>query len=74
MTALLSVLLGLALLAARAKAACVCLGLDYTNAGSYFIDDTSDESFSFLSEFRGREPRIPRVDGNRILTETRMRE
>ncbi|CAI4219286.1 unnamed protein product [Parascedosporium putredinis] len=47
--------LSVALLAARARAECVCLGIDYTNAGTYFIDDTSSESFSFISEFRDCE-------------------
>ncbi|PKS09925.1 hypothetical protein jhhlp_004548 [Lomentospora prolificans] len=52
----LSTTLGLALLlTVRVRAACTCVGIDYTNAGSYFIDDTLDENFSFISEFRDCE-------------------
>ncbi|GAW21514.1 hypothetical protein ANO14919_110360 [Xylariales sp. No.14919] len=40
-------------LALRASAACNVYGVDYSNGGSYNIDTSSDELFSFTSIFQG---------------------
>lgn len=45
--------LGVALLATRAAADCQCAGLDYTNGGSYFLDQSSTQLFTFTSLFEG---------------------
>ena len=34
-------------------------GLDYTNGGSYYIDASSDQDFSFLSLFDGKQVEAP---------------
>ncbi|KAI0855915.1 hypothetical protein F4860DRAFT_429683 [Xylaria cubensis] len=48
-------------LALRASAACTVYGVDYSNGGSYNIDATSDELFTFTSIFQGcvQEPVKP---------------
>ncbi|KAL1845243.1 hypothetical protein VTK73DRAFT_821 [Phialemonium thermophilum] len=46
-------LVGLGLLAGRAAADCTVTGLDYTNGGSYLIDASSDQPFTFTSLFQG---------------------
>ncbi|KAK3693090.1 hypothetical protein B0T22DRAFT_504497 [Podospora appendiculata] len=50
--------LALALLVRRSSAApidatCQCIGVDYTDSGSYLIDSSVDSNFSFASELEG---------------------
>ena len=35
------------------NATCQCMGVDYSDEGSYFIDATEHGNFSFTSEFNG---------------------
>lgn len=44
----------LALLAVRASAACASYGVDYASSGSYSIDGTSNQYFSFITVFQGK--------------------
>jgi hypothetical protein len=46
--------LGIAFLATLVHAECKCSGLDYTNGGSYFIDQSSKDVFTFTSLFEGK--------------------
>ena len=50
-----AVLVGVLAAGARAQETgeCSCSGLDYTNGGSYLIDGTSEDSFTFTSLFQG---------------------
>lgn len=42
--------------AAADNAACTCTGLDYTDGGSYLVDGSSNDGFSFTSVFRCKLP------------------
>ena len=55
-TALLAVL---ASLVSTTWADCDCVGLDYTQGGSYLIDGYSDGLFSFTSVFQGMSTHDP---------------
>ncbi len=35
------------------NATCQCVGVDYADEGSYFIDASEDGNFAFTSEFTG---------------------
>ncbi|KAG7286386.1 hypothetical protein NEMBOFW57_008695 [Staphylotrichum longicolle] len=43
----------LGLVAPRASAACTSYGVDYSSGGSYYIDGTSNQYFSFVTVFQG---------------------
>lgn len=48
--------LALAVLLARVSAdvaACSSYGVDYSNGGSYYIDGSSNQYFSFITVFQG---------------------
>jgi hypothetical protein len=50
----------LALLAVRVRADCTSYGVDYSNGGSYFIDASSNQYFTFITIFQGNvRPRAP---------------
>lgn len=44
----------LALLALRASGTCTSYGVDYSNGGSYYIDGSSNQYFSFVTVFQGK--------------------
>ena len=44
----------IALLALRVSAACTSYGVDYASGGSYSIDGTSNQYFSFITVFQGK--------------------
>ncbi len=44
----------LGLLALRASADCVSYGVDFSSGGSYDIDRTSNQYFSFITVFQGK--------------------
>lgn len=44
----------LTLLTLRVSAACTSYGVDYSNGGSYYIDGSSNDYFSFASVFQGK--------------------
>lgn len=44
----------LGLVALRASAACTSYGVDYSSGGSYYIDGTSNQYFSFVTVFQGK--------------------
>lgn len=43
----------LVLQAAADLGTCKCTGIDYSNGGSYLVDGSSDENFTFTSVFEG---------------------
>lgn len=49
-----SFLLVTGIFALRALAACSSYGVDYVNGGSYEIDATSNDNFTFTTIFQGR--------------------
>ena len=42
-----------------AHCTCESYGIDFTNGGSYFIDDTDAIDFTFLTQFEGMFPSCP---------------
>jgi hypothetical protein len=44
----------LALLSVKVMAQCVSYGIDYANGGSYYIDASSSQYFTFVTVFQGR--------------------
>jgi hypothetical protein len=42
-------------LATLVEGDCKCSGLDYTNGGAYYIDQNSNNNFTFTSVFDGEE-------------------
>lgn len=58
MAAFRSLFAVLAILAVKALAACVSYGVDYANGGSYYIDGSSNQYFSFETVFEGRSSAI----------------
>ncbi len=55
-SSLLGALMGQLVFAANPEpnnATCQCMGVDYSDEGSYFIDATEHGNFSFTSEFNG---------------------
>ncbi len=51
----------------RAHATCTCTGLDYGNGGSYLIDGSSSDRFTFTSIFEGLESRGSRSHPDVLL-------
>ena len=47
--------LSVALGALQVSGDCTCTGLDYTNGGSYLVDGSSNDNFTFTSVFQGKE-------------------
>ena len=47
----------LGLLALRASADCTSYGVDFASGGSYDIDRTSNQYFSFITVFQGKSAR-----------------
>jgi hypothetical protein len=43
----------LALLSVKVLADCVSYGIDYANGGSYYIDASSSQYFTFITVFQG---------------------
>jgi len=53
--------------AVQRDSACECIGVDYSDAGSYLIDSGVDGNFSFASEFQGWSTHLHSVDGMAYL-------
>ena len=60
----------LALLALRARADCTSYGVDYSNGGSYYIDSTSNQYFSFITVFQGNGSIPPKISSRCIFMST----
>lgn len=41
---------------------CTSYGVDYSNGGSYYIDSSSNDYFSFVSEFQGMAQSLGMID------------
>lgn len=52
--------------AAADNAACTCTGLDYTDGGSYLVDGSSNDDFSFTSVFRCKLPLRKKTIRNKL--------